>query len=72
MSASRSRDVIDKAGLEAFFGREFEDEELAHFGSRLQRQMHGLQRLRAWESKLGLIEPATVTRLNAESSEHDS
>lgn len=45
------------------FGREFSDEELDYYGSRLQRQLQALERLRAWEAKLGLTEPATVSTL---------
>jgi len=52
-----------KARIEAAYGRQFSDEEVEHYGARLQRQVNALERLRVWESELGLIEPATVSRI---------
>lgn len=54
---------IDKNRLREFFGREFSDDDLAYFGARLIRQLSALERLRAWEPELGLVEPATVPRV---------
>ncbi len=51
---------IDKDRLQEFFGRDFSDDDLEYFGARLTRQLNALERLRAWEPELGLIEPATV------------
>ncbi|MEM7408232.1 MAG: hypothetical protein AAF458_23285 [Pseudomonadota bacterium] len=64
MSASKSSRAVDKTRLEEVFGRKFSDEELVHFGSRLRRQLDGLETIRAWEPHLDLTEPATVTRLS--------
>ena len=54
---------IDKDQLREFFERDFSDEDLEFYGARLSRQLNALKRLRAWESELGLIEPATVPRV---------
>ena len=54
---------IDKHRLREFFGRDFTDGDLQFYGARLSRQLNGLERVRAWEVELGLIEPATVTRV---------
>lgn len=54
---------LDKDRLQEFFGRDFSDKDLEFFGSRLTRQLNALERLRAWEAELGLIEPATVPRV---------
>ncbi|MDG2286909.1 MAG: hypothetical protein P8N43_15500 [Alphaproteobacteria bacterium] len=62
---------IDAARLREFFGRDFSDTDLQFYGARLSRQLVALERLRAWEPELGLIEPATVTRIvKATSNEH--
>lgn len=54
---------IDKERLRELFGRDFTDKELEYLGPRLARQRIALERLRAWEPELGLIEPATLPRV---------
>jgi hypothetical protein len=53
----------DKHRLQEHFGRAFSDADLAFYGSRLVRQLNALERLRAWESELGMIEPTPVFRV---------
>ncbi len=52
-----------RAACREMYGREFDDSELEYYGARLQRQLRALERLRVWEPKLGLVEPATVSSL---------
>ena len=53
----------DKNRLRKHFGHDFSNADLQDYGARLKRQLNALERLRAWEPELGLIEPATVSRL---------
>ncbi len=45
----------DKDRLREFFGRDFSDDDLQHYGPRLKRQLAALERLRAWEPELDVV-----------------
>lgn len=58
----QSLDDLGKDLREAF-GRDFSEKELEIYGDRFRRQLLQIRRLEAWEDKLGLTEPATVSAL---------
>ena len=49
--------------LREAFGRDFSEKELEIYGDRFRRQLIQIRRLEAWEDRLGLTEPATVSVL---------
>ena len=59
---SQSLDDLRKDLREAF-GRDFSEKELEIYGDRFRRQLLQIRRLEAWEDRLGLTEPATVSVL---------
>ena len=52
----------DRKRFREFFGRDLSDDEQERLGPILTRQLDALERLRAWEPELHLIEPATIPR----------
>lgn len=58
----QSLDDLRKDLREAF-GRDFSEKELEIYGDRFRRQLLQIRRLEAWEDRLGLTEPATVSVL---------